>query len=145
VARDTLALFVLLIELALLDAALDFSTTQVKDLRPFIDKRAPKPLFCFLIIFVFSDSGLTMLCSLRNKPQALQRGWPPRLRRHSGVVCVKQFVQVVKMPIFIPTAPTRFVDELLLLKLPGRLKTTKPNPLTALEISGGELGVKCTE
>ena len=55
----------------------------------------PLPRLRFLITSVFRLSGLTTPCNFRNKPQALQRGWPSGLRRHNGVVCVKQFVQVV--------------------------------------------------
>lgn len=40
----------------------------------------------FLITSVLSDNGRTTPCSFRNKPQALQRGWPSGLRRHKGVV-----------------------------------------------------------
>ena len=56
---------------------------------------APEPRFRFLITSVFKLRGLTTPCSLRNSPHALQSGWPSGFRRHSGVVCVKQFVQVV--------------------------------------------------
>ena len=40
----------------------------------------------FLITSVLSDNGRTTPCNFRNKPQALQRGWPSGLRRHKGVV-----------------------------------------------------------
>ena len=49
----------------------------------------------FLITSVLRDKGRTTPCSLRNSPQALHNGWPSGLRRHRGVVCVKQLVQVV--------------------------------------------------
>lgn len=55
----------------------------------------PLPRFRFLITSVLSESGRTTPCSLRKRPQALQSGWPSGLRRHSGVVWVKQLVQVV--------------------------------------------------
>lgn len=55
----------------------------------------PEPRLRFLITSVFKLSGLTTPCSFKKRPQALQRGWPSGLRRHRGVVCVKQFVQVV--------------------------------------------------
>lgn len=49
----------------------------------------------FLMTSVFSDRGRTTPCNLRNKPQALQSGWPSGLRRHRGVVEVRQLVQMV--------------------------------------------------
>lgn len=62
----------------------------------------PLPRFLFLITSVFKLSGLTTPCNLRNNPQALQRGCPSGLRRHNGVVVVKQFVQVVGTPLSPP-------------------------------------------
>jgi hypothetical protein len=55
----------------------------------------PLPRLRFLMTSVLSDKGRTTPCSLRNKPHALQRGWPSGLRRQRGVVWVKQLVQVV--------------------------------------------------
>lgn len=49
----------------------------------------------FLMTSVLSDNGRTTPCSLRNSPQALHNGWPSGFRRHRGVVCVRQLVQVV--------------------------------------------------
>jgi hypothetical protein len=75
----------------------------------------------------------------------LHRGWPSGLRRQRGVVCVKQFVQVVGMPLSAPPAPARFDEDPLLLGLPGRLGATELKPLTDPLRSGGELGVDCAE
>ena len=58
----------------------------------------PLPRFLFLITSVFRDSGLTTPCSFKKRPQALHRGCPSGFRRQSGVVWVKQFVQVVGTP-----------------------------------------------
>lgn len=66
------------------------------------DKLLPLPLLRFLITSVFRERGRTTPCSFRKRPQALQRGWPSGLRRHSGVVCVKQLVQVVGV---LPCSP----------------------------------------
>lgn len=55
----------------------------------------PAPLFRFFITSVLRDSGRTTPWSLRNRPHALQSGWPSGFRRHNGVVWVKQLVQVV--------------------------------------------------
>lgn len=44
----------------------------------------------FLMMSVFSDMGLVTPCSLRNRPQALQRGRPLGSFLHSGVVEVVQ-------------------------------------------------------
>jgi len=78
----------------------------------FLDARAedaltgalPLPRLRFLMTSVFSDNGRTTPCNLRKRPHALHRGWPSGLRRHSGVVCVKQLVQVVGAlsPDFVP-------------------------------------------
>lgn len=87
----------------------------------------PLPRFRFLITSVFRLSGLTTPCSFRNKPQALHSGCPSGLRRHKGVVVVKQFVQVVGTP----------------LSPPGR---GLPGLEGAAELkfdSGGELGEDC--
>jgi hypothetical protein len=56
---------------------------------------APEPRMRFLITSVFKESGRTIPWSFRKSPQALQRGCPSAFRRHRGVVCVKQLVQVV--------------------------------------------------
>lgn len=55
----------------------------------------PLPRLRFLMTSVLSDSGRTTPCNFKNRPQALQRGWPSGLRRHRGVVWVKQLVHVV--------------------------------------------------
>lgn len=47
---------------------------------------APEPRLRFLMTSVFKLSGRTTPWSFKNKPQALQRGWPSGFRRHSGVV-----------------------------------------------------------
>lgn len=47
-----------------------------------------------LITSVLSEMGRGRPCSLRKRPQALQRTWPDSSRRHSGVVEVPQFWQV---------------------------------------------------
>jgi hypothetical protein len=111
-------------------------------------KVAPDPRFRFLMTSVFKLSGLTTPWSFRNRPHALQSGWPSGFRRHSGVVWVKQLVQVVGVfpsPWF-PPAPCRFVVE------PcfdpggddGRLGVTDENPESVPAASaGGEFGVDC--
>lgn len=55
----------------------------------------PEPRLRFLMTSVFRLNGRTTPWSFKNSPHALQRGWPSGLRRHRGVVCVKQLVQVV--------------------------------------------------
>lgn len=80
------------------DVAVEFAPDALPpffDLLPTPPTVGPDPRFRFLITSVFRLSGLTTPWSFRNKPQALQSGWPSGFRRHSGVVCVKQFVQVV--------------------------------------------------
>jgi len=66
----------------------------------------PLPLFRFLMTSVFKDSGRTTPWSFKNRPHALHKGWPSGLRRHNGVVWVKQFVHVGGPPsalsIFVP-------------------------------------------
>jgi hypothetical protein len=62
---------------------------------PPMGRFVPDPRFLFLMTSVFKLSGRTTPCSFRNKPHALHNGCPSGLRRHSGVVCVKQLVQVV--------------------------------------------------
>lgn len=86
----------------------------------------PLPRLRFLITSVFSDKGRTTPCSFKNRPHALQSGCPSGLRRHSGVVCVKQLVQVVgapPSPCFVPPG------------LCGRDGAAELNP-----DSGGEFG-----
>ena len=56
---------------------------------------APELRLRFLMTSVFRLSGRTTPWSFRKRPHALQSGWPSGLRRHSGVVWVKQLVQVV--------------------------------------------------
>ena len=90
----------------------------------------PLPRLRFLMTSVLRDNGRTTPCSFRNKPQALHKGWPSGLRRHNGVVWVKQLVQVVGMPLLSP-----FRDPP---GLPGREGATLLNP-----DSGGELGEDC--
>jgi hypothetical protein len=46
----------------------------------------PLPRLRFLMTSVFKDSGRTTPCSFKNRPHALQSGWPSGLRRHKGVV-----------------------------------------------------------
>lgn len=65
----------------------------------------PLPRLRFLMTSVLSDSGRTTPWSFKNSPQALHSGWPSGLRRHKGVVCVKQLVHVVgapPSPCFVP-------------------------------------------
>lgn len=50
--------------------------------------------FRLLMTSVFSEMGRGRPCSLRKRPQALQRQAPVSSRRHSGVVDVPQFWQV---------------------------------------------------
>lgn len=85
-------------------------------LLPPIGRPVPEPRFRFLMTSVFKLRGLTTPCSLRKSPQALQSGWPSGLRRHNGVVCVKQFVQVVGVlefallsPCLLPPTPCKLV------------------------------------
>lgn len=61
-------------------------------------REAPDPRFRFLMTSVLSDRGRTTPWSFKNSPQALQSGCPSGFRRQRGVVCVKQFVQVVGTP-----------------------------------------------
>ena len=70
----------------------DFFDERVE---PTVETALPLPRLRFLITSVFRDNGRTTPCSLRKSPQALHNGCPSGLRRHSGVVCVKQFVHVV--------------------------------------------------
>jgi hypothetical protein len=58
----------------------------------------PLPRFLFLMTSVFRDNGRTTPCNFKKRPHALHKGCPSGLRRHSGVVCVKQFVHVVGTP-----------------------------------------------
>ena len=46
----------------------------------------PVPRFLFLMTSVFKLKGRTTPWSFKNKPHALQSGWPSGLRRQSGVV-----------------------------------------------------------
>lgn len=55
----------------------------------------PLFLFLFLITSVFKLNGLTTPCNFRNKPHALQSGFPSGFLRHRGVVVVLQFVHCV--------------------------------------------------
>jgi hypothetical protein len=87
----------------------------------------PLPRLRFLITSVFKLSGRTTPWSFRNKPQALQSGCPSGFRRHRGVVCVKQLVQVVGTPLFSPCPG-----------LPGRDGTAEEKP-----DSCGEEGDDC--
>ncbi len=63
---------------------------------------APEPRLRFLMTSVFNDSGRTTPCSLRKSPHALHSGWPSGFLRQSGVVWVKQLVQVVGTPFWSP-------------------------------------------
>lgn len=104
----------------------------------------PEPRLRFLMTSVFRLKGLTTPCNFRNRPQALQRGWPSGFRRHSGVVWVKQFVQVVGVDpsLELLAAPERLVVE------PcfdpggddGRLGLTEEKPEAS---AGGEFGFEC--
>jgi hypothetical protein len=58
----------------------------------------PLPRLRFLMTSVFNDRGRTTPCSFKNRPHALQSGCPSGLRRHKGVVWVKQLVHVVGAP-----------------------------------------------
>lgn len=66
-----------------------------RDAVPLTGAELPLPRFRFLMTSVLSDNGRTTPCSFKKRPQALHSGWPSGLRRHRGVVCVKQLVQVV--------------------------------------------------
>lgn len=72
----------------------DFLDDRVEPL-PTFTAALPLPRLRFLMTSVFKESGRTTPCNLRKRPQALHNGWPSGLRRHSGVVCVKQLVHVV--------------------------------------------------
>lgn len=61
---------------------------------PCISGRMVLTRFRLLITSVLSEIGRGRPCSLRNKPQALQRTAPYSSRRHRGVVEVLQFWQV---------------------------------------------------
>jgi hypothetical protein len=77
------------LRLAFFDARVDAPPTGIE---------LPLPLFRFLMTSVFKDSGRTTPWSFKKSPHALQRGCPSGFLRHNGVVCVKQFVQVVGCP-----------------------------------------------
>lgn len=93
----------------------------------------PEPRLRFLITSVLSDSGRTTPWSLRKRPHALHRGWPSGLRRQSGVVWVKQLVQVVGKPVAGVVSP--LLDPLADAGRDGR--TLPPRD------PGGELGDDC--
>lgn len=109
-------------------------TTEFLRLTAFLERDDPTgtvlplPRLRFLMTSVFKLNGRTTPCSLRKSPQALHSGWPSGLRRHKGVVCVKQLVHVVGTPLFSP--PGR--------GLPGRdgAADVKPD-------SGGDAGDVC--
>lgn len=74
---------------------------------------APEARFRFLITSVFSDSGRTTPCSLKNNPHALHKGCPSGSRLHSGVFVVWQFVHDVGgwspsslLPFGLPALPS---------------------------------------
>lgn len=90
----------------------------------------PLPRLRFLMTSVLSESGRTTPCSLRKRPHALQSGWPSGLRRQSGVVCVKQLVQVVGA---VPCSPCLVPPGLV-----GRDGAAELKP-----DSGGVLGDDC--
>jgi hypothetical protein len=69
---------------------------------PVAGTEVPAPRLRFLITSVLRERGRTTPWSLRKRPQALQSGWPSGLRRHRGVVWVKQLVQVVGAPLASP-------------------------------------------
>jgi len=79
----------------------DFFDERVEP-EPTLDTVLPLPRFRFLITSVLSDNGRTTPCSFRKRPQALHKGWPSGFRRQSGVVWVKQLVQVVGWPLSCP-------------------------------------------
>lgn len=113
-----------------LEGALDACAIEFFRTAPFFDRDEvlitwfPLPRLRFLITSVFKLRGRTTPCSFRNRPHALHSGWPSGLRRQSGVVCVKQLVQVVGTPLSPPG-----------LGLPGR------DGMAELKFeSGGELG-----
>ena len=87
----------------------------------------PLPRLRFLITSVFRLSGRTTPWSFKKSPQALHRGLPSGLRRHNGVVWVKQFVQVVGAPLLSSG-----------FGLPGLEVATEENP-----DSCGEFGEDC--
>lgn len=107
---------------------------------------APEPRFRFLMTSVFKLSGLTTPWSFKNKPQALQRGCPSGLRRHNGVVCVKQLVQVVGVSVEFPAAPCKFVVEPCFAPGggdEGRLAGTEERPDERPTSAGGEWEADC--
>ena len=83
-----------LFALAALAAAAEVNATEFFRLAAFFDLDVPTgaefplPRLRFLISSVFKLKGRTTPCSFKNKPHALQSGWPSGLRRQSGVVCV---------------------------------------------------------
>jgi hypothetical protein len=100
-------------------------------LEPPTGRPDPEPRFRFLMTSVFKLSGRTTPCSLRKRPQALQRGWPSGLRRQSGVVWVKQFVHVVGVVVLL------FVLLSVWLLLPAACRFVVD---PCLEAGGGEEG-----
>lgn len=70
-----------------LSAMLDFFAARVEATGPVVGGPVwPEPRLRFLMTSVLRERGRTTPWSFRNKPQALQRGWPSGLRRHRGVV-----------------------------------------------------------
>jgi hypothetical protein len=110
------------------DWAIEFLRLAIfLDLEEVVTAGFPLPRLRFLMTSVFRLRGLTTPWSLRNRPQALQRGCPSGLRRQRGVVVVKQFVQVVGTPLSPPGRGLPGLDGAAELKFD----------------SGGELGEDC--
>ena len=82
--------------------------TEFLRLATFFDREVPTgtelplPRLRFLITSVFKLNGRTTPWSFRKSPHALQSGCPSGLRRHKGVVCVKQLVHDVGTPLLSP-------------------------------------------
>jgi hypothetical protein len=139
----------------LLMPAEELAVFLVRVLVPPTGRPEPEPRLRFLMTSVFRDNGRTTPWSLRKRPQALHRGWPSGLRRHSGVVWVKQLVHVVGVLLlavvlallspWFPAAACRLVvdpcletgggDE-------GRLVETEEKPVIMFWSGGGEFGLE---
>ncbi len=140
----------------LLMPAEELAVFLVRVLVPPTGRPEPEPRLRFLMTSVLRERGRTTPWSLRKRPQALQRGWPSGLRRHSGVVWVKQLVHVVGVLLlavalellspWLPAAACRLVvdpcletgggDE-------GRLVETEEKPVIMFWSAGGEFGLDC--
>lgn len=145
VAGVTIEFFLVVGPLIVCKAPIFFEARVAAPPDPPMGREAPDPRFRFLITSVFKERGRTTPWSFKKRPQALQRGWPSGFRLQSGVVWVKQFVQVVGTPFspWAPAAPARFVVEPCF-DPPGeegRLGATEENP-DMFPASGGELGLE---